>query len=208
MVQGIACHCRSGNQKCFDLSSSRRPGPDFSPSASVGLAGDPFRPGDRATLPAPPGLCRPHKILEPARRRVKGNARGGARDLALHPGKPGNEHIKFHSLRGFASQDLMRALNEVYAIGRGTRCKHFLHALSLNPPKAARAGTARFAGAIERVEDRPGPCGQPRAIVFHEKEGRRHASCRARTQALPATALWPGVRRTKPVFRSASPALA
>ena len=106
---------------------------------------------------------------------LKGNSRGGAKDLALHLMKDENEHIEVYELRGFASDSLMGALNEVYAISRGTRCKQFLYSLSLNPPKQAQVPTEQFEAAIGRVEEKLGLTGQPRAIVFHEKEGRRHA---------------------------------
>ena len=106
---------------------------------------------------------------------LKGNQRGGAKDLALHLMKEENEHIELHELRGFASDDLMGALNEAYAVSRGTRCKKFLYSLSLNPPPQENVRTRDFETAIERVEEKLGLSGQPRAIVFHEKEGRRHA---------------------------------
>jgi hypothetical protein len=34
-----------------------------------------------------------------------------------------------------------------------------------------------FESAIDRIEEKLGLQGQPRAVVFHEKEGRRHAHC-------------------------------
>lgn len=103
-----------------------------------------------------------------------GNARGGARDLARHLLKEENEHVEVHELRGFASDDLVGALSEAYAVSRGTRCKKFLFSLSLNPPPQERVGTSVFEDAINRVEARLGLEGHPRAIVFHEKNGRRH----------------------------------
>ena len=106
---------------------------------------------------------------------LKGNQRGGAKDLALHLMKEENEHVEVHELRGFASQDLMGALTEAYAVSRGTRCTQFLYSLSLNPPQDENVATADFEAAIERVEQKLGLTGQPRAMVFHEKEGRRHA---------------------------------
>ena len=106
---------------------------------------------------------------------LKGNQRGGAKDLALHLMKDENDHVEVHELRGFASQNLMGALNEVYAISRGTRCRQFLYSLSLNPPLDVNVPTADVMTAIERAEERLGLSGQPRAVVFHEKEGRRHA---------------------------------
>ena len=106
---------------------------------------------------------------------LKGNQRGGAKDLALHLMKDENDHIEVYELRGFASQNLMGALNEAYAVSRGTRCKQFLYSLSLNPPQDVNVPTAGFMAAIERCEKRLGLSLQPRAIVFHEKSGRRHA---------------------------------
>lgn len=104
-----------------------------------------------------------------------GNQRGGARDLANHLMKDENDHVHVHELRGFVASDLMGAFKEAEMISRGTRCKQFLFSLSLNPPQDARVTIADFEKAIERIEDKLGLSGQPRAIVFHEKEGRRHA---------------------------------
>ncbi|MEL6227607.1 MAG: relaxase/mobilization nuclease domain-containing protein [Pseudomonadota bacterium] len=106
-----------------------------------------------------------------------GSQRGGAADLAAHLEKPENEHVEVHELRGFVSDTLKGALNEAYAVSRGTRCKRFLYSLSLNPPQDKAVPIAAFEAAIERVERQLGLTGQPRAIVFHEKKGRRHAHC-------------------------------
>ena len=104
-----------------------------------------------------------------------GNQRGGARDLARHLLKDENDHVHVHEIRGFASETLDGAFNEAYAISQGTRCKQFLFSLSLNPPETERVSTEAFERAIEQAETRLGLTGQPRAVVFHEKEGRRHA---------------------------------
>jgi len=106
---------------------------------------------------------------------LHGNQRGGARDLALHLLKDENDHVDVHELRGFISQDLESALKESHVISKGTRAKQYLYSLSLNPPKSERVSTKAFESAIDRVEKELGLNGQPRAIVFHEKEGRRHA---------------------------------
>ena len=103
-----------------------------------------------------------------------GNQRGGAKDLALHLLKKENEHVEVHEVRGFASDNLMAALNEAYAISRATRCKQFLFSLSLNPPKHENVSTETFKQAIDRAEEKLDLNDQPRAIVFHEKNGRRH----------------------------------
>ena len=104
-----------------------------------------------------------------------GNQRGGAKDLALHLLKDENEHVEVFEVRGFVSDDLIEAMDEAYAVSRGTKCSQFLFSLSLNPPETERIETPEYLTAIERIEKQFGLGDQPRAIVFHEKQGRRHA---------------------------------
>lgn len=106
---------------------------------------------------------------------LKGNRRGGARDLAAHLMKEENDHVLVHELRGFVASDLIGALNETYAISRGTKCQKFLYSLSVNPPPGETASMAAILEAVEKAEKVLKLTGQPRAIVFHEKNGRRHA---------------------------------
>ena len=47
--------------------------------------------------------------------------------------------------------------------------------LSLSPPPNERVPIEVFETAIEQIEQKLGLEDQPRAVVFHEKEGRRHA---------------------------------
>ena len=106
---------------------------------------------------------------------LNGNQRGGAKDLAVHLMKEENDHIELYELRGFVADDLMGAFGEAQAISKGTRCKQFLFSLSLNPPEKELVAVSEFEAAIDKVEKKLGLEGQPRAIVFHEKNGRRHA---------------------------------
>lgn len=109
---------------------------------------------------------------------LKASQRGGGQDLAVHLMRTDdNEHVRMHELRGFLSDDLQGAFKEAEAISRGTKCRQYLFSLSLSPPEQANVSPEAFEAAIERIEDRLGLAGQPRAIVFHEKEGRRHAHC-------------------------------
>ncbi|MDZ7601379.1 MAG: relaxase [Hoeflea sp.] len=109
---------------------------------------------------------------------LKASQRGGGQDLAAHLMKlDDNEHISLHELRGFASDNLKDAFKESEAISRGTNCSQYLFSLSLNPPQQEQVPVEVFEETINRIEDRLGLNGQPRAIVFHEKEGRRHAHC-------------------------------
>ena len=107
---------------------------------------------------------------------LKGTQRAGAGQLAAHLlNKRDNEHVCVHELRGFAASDLHGALTEAQAVSKGTKCKQFMFSLSLNPPKGAEASEADFERAAAQAERALGLEDQPRAIVFHEKEGRRHA---------------------------------
>ena len=107
---------------------------------------------------------------------LKGSQRGGARALARHLlNDRDNDHVTLHQLRGFIARDLRGALDEAHAVAKGTQCRQFLFSLSFNPPKGIDVATADFLEAIEEAERRLGLTGQPRAIIFHEKEGRRHA---------------------------------
>ena len=59
-------------------------------------------------------------------------------------------------------------------MSQATRARQFLFSLSLNPPPEENVSTQAFEDAINRIERKLGLRGQPRAIVFHTKEGRRH----------------------------------
>jgi hypothetical protein len=109
---------------------------------------------------------------------LKGSQRGGGTNLAIHLMRvDDNEHVRVHELRGFASDNLRDAFREVEAISKGTKCSQYLFSLSLNPPSKESVGTEVFTSTIDRIEERLGLTGQPRAVVFHEKEGRTHAHC-------------------------------
>lgn len=109
---------------------------------------------------------------------LKASQRGGGQDLAAHLMRADeNEHVSLHELRGFMADDLKGAFKEADAVSRGTKCRQFLFSLSLSPPEQERVPAEVFEKAIDRIEERLGLEGQPRAIVFHEKEGRRHAHC-------------------------------
>lgn len=109
---------------------------------------------------------------------LKGNQRAGGRQMAMHllNGEQ-NEHVSVYEVRGFIAEDVLGALNEAYALSKGTKCKQFMYSLSLNPPQTETVDIATFEETLERVEQRLGLEGQPRVVVFHEKEGRRHAHC-------------------------------
>jgi len=106
---------------------------------------------------------------------LKGSQRGGAKQLGLHLLKmEENEHVELHDIRGFMSEDVVGALREAEAVSKGTKCKQFLFLVSLNPPETENVRVETFEQAIAAIEEKHGLTDQPRVIVFHEKEGRRH----------------------------------
>lgn len=109
---------------------------------------------------------------------LKGNQRANGRELALHlMNVDDNEHAVIHELRGFLANDLIDAFKEVKAISLGTKCQQYLFSLSLNPPQSAKVPIKEFEKVISEIEQKLGLTDLPRAIVFHEKYGRRHAHC-------------------------------
>jgi hypothetical protein len=107
---------------------------------------------------------------------LKAKERGDAPQLARYLlSMRDNEHVELHDVRGFISDDLRGAFGEADAIAKGTRCKNYLFSMSLNPPAGAKARTEDFEVAIAQIEEKLGLQDQSRAIVFHEKNGRRHA---------------------------------
>ena len=107
---------------------------------------------------------------------LKAKERGGAGQLARYLlTMRDNDHVELHEVRGFVSDDLLDAFCEADAIAAGTRCKNHLFSISLNPPESATPSVEDFENAADQVERKLGLTDQPRAIVFHEKDGRRHA---------------------------------
>ncbi len=109
---------------------------------------------------------------------LKASQRAGGTQLAIHLLKTDeNEHVEVHEVSGFVSDTPLDAFKEAYAISRGTKCRQFLFSLSLSPPEKENVPIEVFEQAITDIENSIGLIGQPRIIVFHEKEGRRHAHC-------------------------------
>lgn len=109
---------------------------------------------------------------------LKGNSRGGGRQMAAHllNGEQ-NEHVTVHQVRGFLASTVSGALEEAYALAKGTQCRKYIYSLSLNPPPGENVSVEDFEKALKTIEEKLGLADQPRVVVFHEKEGRRHAHC-------------------------------
>jgi len=106
----------------------------------------------------------------------KASQRANGQQLAIHLlNAHDNEHVEVAHIRGAIASDLSGAIEEWHAVSRATRCKKYLYSLSINPdPKQGPLTRRQYKDYIARVEKKLGLAGQPRAIVFHCKEGREH----------------------------------
>jgi MobA/VirD2-like, nuclease domain len=106
---------------------------------------------------------------------LKASQRGGGKQLGLHLLKTEeNEHVEVHEVSGFVADSVRGAMKEAHALSRGTHCQQYLFSVSLNPPVGENARLETFELALKMIEERMALAGQPRIVVFHEKEGRRH----------------------------------
>jgi len=104
---------------------------------------------------------------------LKGNQRAGGDDLASHlMNLYDNDEVELAELRGTIAPDLHGAFTEFEALAAGTRAQEALYSLSINPSEPMRRD--QYFTAIDRIEERLGLSGQPRAVVFHVKGGREH----------------------------------
>ncbi|WP_298729258.1 relaxase/mobilization nuclease domain-containing protein [uncultured Pseudomonas sp.] len=103
--------------------------------------------------------------------------RGSGQDLASHLlNAYDNELAEVAHLRGSIAHDLHGAFKEWQVQAENlTRCEKYLYSLSINPDPAQGPLTRdQYMDYIRRAEDTLGLGDQPRAIVFHIKDGREH----------------------------------
>lgn len=107
---------------------------------------------------------------------IVASQRSGAVALADHlMNTHENDHVHLIELEGFMADDLHGALKEVHAISKATKCNQYLFSVSLNPPEDIVVSDDVFREAADRVAEKLGLNNQPRVMVVHEKQGRRHA---------------------------------
>ncbi len=107
----------------------------------------------------------------------KASQRGGGKDLATHLLNAfDNELVEVAEVTGAIAPDLHGAFAEWEAIATGlTKCRNYLYSLSVNPDLGqGQLSRAQYGDYVDRVEKALGLSGQPRAIVYHIKNGREH----------------------------------
>lgn len=106
---------------------------------------------------------------------IKASSRANGSELAIHLlNTKDNELVEVYSIQGFISDSLEEAFQEAHALSQGTRCTKYLFSVSLSPPKDETVPVADFEDAMKRIEEKLGLENQPKAVVFHEKDARRH----------------------------------
>jgi hypothetical protein len=107
---------------------------------------------------------------------AKGNPHNNGPFLAcyLAADSKGNERAELAELRGFASKNIFDAFALGQLQAEGTQCrKPFFH-VQVRTPEGENLSRAQWQKIADRIERRLGFAGQPRAIVFHEKDGHEH----------------------------------
>ncbi|MGH8334188.1 MAG: relaxase/mobilization nuclease domain-containing protein [Pseudomonas fluorescens] len=103
--------------------------------------------------------------------------RGSGQDLATHLlNAYDNELAEVADLRGAIAGDLHGAFKEWQVQAETlTRCQKYLYSMSINPDPAQGPLTRdQYMDYIRRTEEVLGLGNQPRAVVFHIKDGREH----------------------------------
>jgi hypothetical protein len=107
----------------------------------------------------------------------KASQRGGGQDLATHLlNALDNEYVEVAEVSGAVTRDLHGAFAEWESIASSlTKCRNYLYSLSINPDLGQGTLTrAQYLDYARRAEEKLGLAGQPRAVIFHIKEGREH----------------------------------
>lgn len=107
----------------------------------------------------------------------KASQRAGGQDLATHLLNGfDNEYVEVAEVRGAVASDLHGAFAEWEAIAHNlTRCRNYLYSLSVNPDLGqGQLSREQYLDYAQRVEKALGLTDQPRAMIFHIKNGREH----------------------------------
>lgn len=131
---------------------------------------------------------------------AKGNPHNDGPYLAryLAADSKGNERAELAELRGFASDNIFDAFALGQLMASGTRCeKPFFH-VGVRLPEGEALSREQWQQAADLIEMQLGFDDQPRAIVFHQKEGQDHMHLVwSRIDADTMRAIDPGLYKNK-----------
>lgn len=105
---------------------------------------------------------------------VKGGSRGGPRQLADHLQRTDtNERMEVLELDS-GLDDLAATFRDWQTLSEGTRGRKGLYHVNIDPEARYDMTRAEWTRAVEILAEELSLEGQPRAVVFHEKNGRQH----------------------------------
>lgn len=131
---------------------------------------------------------------------AKGNPHNSGPYLAryLAASSKGNESAELVELRGFASDNVFDAFALVQLQAGGTHCQKPIFHVQVRTPKGEELTREQWAHVADRIERQLGFDGQPRAVVFHQKDGHRHMHLAwSRIDAETMHAIDPGLYKRK-----------
>ena len=100
---------------------------------------------------------------------------GSSRNLAAHLSRTDtNERVAVQEMRGFASEDLDGAFEEINATAAGTRARSAAYHAKINPERDEHLTAEQGLAAADRLERELGFDGRARVVVEHVKNGRQH----------------------------------
>ena len=106
---------------------------------------------------------------------AKGNLHGSGVRLARYLSSAGdNEKAEVAELRGFVYSDIESAFRVTEAIAAGTRCENPFFHVQVRNPKNEVLTRAQWRHVADRIDTKLGFANQPRAMVFHVKDGHEH----------------------------------
>lgn len=107
---------------------------------------------------------------------AKGNPHNSGPYLAryLAASSKGNESAELAELRGFASDNIFDAFALGQLLADGTHCQNPFFHVQVRTPKGEELTREQWGHVADRIERQLGFIAQPRAVVFHQKEGQRH----------------------------------
>lgn len=109
---------------------------------------------------------------------INGQAVKGAKRLANHLMKDENEKVSILEISGTVANDNLHfALRDMEDIGKLTKSQSgkVLYHANINPRKNETLTPEQYIKASDKLMEKLGFEGQPRAIVMHQKQSRQHA---------------------------------
>lgn len=130
---------------------------------------------------------------------AKGNPHNDGIYLAryLASDSKGNERSELAELRGFASDNIFDAFALGQLMASGTRCENPFFHVQVRLPQGEALNREQWQTAADRIERQLGFNDQPRAIVFHLKEGGEHMHLAWSRIGKDMKALDPGLYKNK-----------